>query len=62
MPKKKHPETPEEQAARFRREAQKLVDAGLLSPTEGETALDAFVRSGAGGKNAAPPGKKSNQP
>jgi hypothetical protein len=52
MPKKKHPETPEEQARKFRREAQKLVDAGLLSPTEGETALDAFVRSGAGGKSA----------
>ena len=51
MPKKKHPETPEEQAERFRREAQKLVDAGLLSPTEGETALDAFVRSGAGAKS-----------
>jgi hypothetical protein len=51
MPKKKNPETPEEQAARFRREAQKLVDAGSLIPTEGETALDAFVRSGAGGKS-----------
>ena len=51
MPKKKNPETPEEQAARFRREAQKLVDVGLLTPIEGETALDAFVRSGAGGKN-----------
>jgi hypothetical protein len=50
MPKKKHPETPEEQAKRFRREAKKLVDAGKLSPTEGETALDAFVRSGAGGR------------
>jgi hypothetical protein len=47
LPKKKNPETPEEQAARFRREAQKLVDAGLLIPTEGESALDAFVRSGA---------------
>jgi hypothetical protein len=45
MPKKKHPETPEEQASRFRQEAQKLVDAGLLTPTEGESALDAFVRS-----------------
>lgn len=52
MPKKKNPETPEEQAARFRREAQSLVDAGLLHPTEGETALDAFVRSGAGGRSA----------
>jgi hypothetical protein len=59
MPKKKNPETPEEQAARFRREAQKLVDAGLLSPTEGETALDAFVRSGAGGKSAKPRVNKS---
>ena len=55
MPKKKNPETPEEQAKRFRREAQKLADVGLLTLTEGETALDAFVRSGAGGKN----GKKS---
>jgi hypothetical protein len=53
MPKKKNPETPEEQAARFRREAQKLVDAGNLTLTEGETALDAFVRSGTGGKSAS---------
>ena len=51
MPKKKNPQTAEEQAERFRHEAQKLVDAGLLTPTEGETALDAFVRSGAGGKS-----------
>lgn len=50
MPKKKNPLTAEEQAEQFRREAQKLVDAGQLTPTEGETALDAFVRSGAGGK------------
>jgi hypothetical protein len=50
MPKKKNPQTAEEQAARFRREAQKLVDAGTLNPTEGESALDAFVRSRAGGK------------
>ena len=55
MPKKKNPETPEEQAKRFRREAQKLADAGSLNPTEGESALDAFVRSGAGGS-----GKPSN--
>ena len=51
MPKKKNPQTAEEQAEQFRREAQKLVDAGLLHPTEGETALDAFVRSGAGGRS-----------
>ena len=61
MPKKKNPQTAEEQAEHFRREAQKLVDAGRLIPTEGETALDAFVRSGAGGKSASPPGKKSNR-
>jgi len=52
MPKKKNPQTAEEQAEKFRREAQKLVDAGLLTLTEGETALDAFVRSGAGGRSA----------
>lgn len=51
MPKKKNPQTAEEQAETFRREAQKLVDAGLLIPTEGETALDAFVRSGAAVKS-----------
>jgi hypothetical protein len=50
MPKKKHPQTAEEQAEQFRREAQKLADAGKLTLTEGETTLDAFVRSGAGGK------------
>ena len=52
MPKKKNPQTAEEQAEHFRREAQKLADAGKLTLTEGETALDAFVRSNAGGKNA----------
>lgn len=61
MPKKKSPETPEEQAARFRREAQKLVDAGQLTPIEGETALDAFVRSGAGGKSAKNAKSESDQ-
>lgn len=40
MPKKSKPETPEEQGERFRREAQKLVDAGELNPTEGEEALE----------------------
>jgi hypothetical protein len=55
MPKKKNPETPEEQAKRFRREAQKLADAGSLNLTEGESGLDAFVRSaGGGGKKPKP--------
>ena len=58
MPKKKNPETPEEQAERFRREAQKLADDGKLTLTEGETGLDAFVRSAAGGKNGKP--KRNN--
>lgn len=44
MPKKKHKETPEEQSARFRTEAEKLVAAGELSPTEAEEALDKLVR------------------
>ena len=43
MPRKKHKETPEEQAARFREEVQKLVDAGELNPTEAEKALDRLV-------------------
>lgn len=44
MPKKKLKETPEEQSARFQAEVQKLIDAGELSPTEAETALDKLVR------------------
>jgi len=44
MPKKKAPETPEEQSERFRRDAQKLIDAGELSPTEADVALDKLVR------------------
>ena len=58
MPKKKNPQTAEEQAENFRREAQKLADAGSLNLTEGETGLDAFVRSGGGGKS----GKKATAP
>lgn len=44
MPKKLNPETPDEQVERFRRDAQKLVDAGELSPTDAEEAMDALVR------------------
>ena len=43
MPTKKHPETPEEQAKTFRREAKKLIAAGELSPDEGHRALDLLV-------------------
>ena len=44
MPKKQNPETPEEQSERFKRDAQKLVDAGELSPTDAEAAMDKIVR------------------
>ena len=44
MPPKKHPETPEEQAARFKREAERLISAGELDPEKGDEALDKIVR------------------
>lgn len=44
MPKKQNPESPEDQSERFRREAQKLIDAGELSLTDGDRALDKLVR------------------
>lgn len=45
MPKKQHSETPEEQSARFKAEAEKLIAAGELSPAEAEEALDKLVRA-----------------
>lgn len=45
MPKKKHQETPEEQSERFRREAQKLIDAGELNPTEADEAFERLTGS-----------------
>lgn len=44
MPRKQNPETPEEQGQRFAREAQKLIDAGELDPTEADKVLHALVR------------------
>jgi len=44
MPPKKHPETPEEQSERFRREAERLVADGSLDPHAGERALDKLTR------------------
>ena len=44
MPKKKRQETQDEQSARFKRDAQKLIDAGELNPTEAAAALDALVK------------------
>jgi hypothetical protein len=40
MPKKKHKETAEEQAARFRAAVQKLVEDGELDPAEADAAFD----------------------
>jgi len=45
MPKKQRKETQAEQSARFKAEVQRLIDAGELSPTEAEEALDKLVAS-----------------
>lgn len=44
MAEKKAPETPEDQSERFKREAQKLIDAGELNPTDAARRLDSLVR------------------
>jgi hypothetical protein len=43
MPKRKNETTPLEQQRRFEEEVQKLVDAGELSPTAADAALDKLV-------------------
>ena len=43
MPKKKKPETPEVQSARFRAEVERLVAAGELNPTEADEAVDRII-------------------
>jgi hypothetical protein len=47
MPKKKLHESQVEQSDRFKRDAQRLVDAGELSPTDADAALDKLVRRSA---------------
>jgi hypothetical protein len=44
MPKKKRQESQAEQSARFKRDAQRLIDAGELNPTEAEAAVDRLVK------------------
>jgi hypothetical protein len=44
MPKKKNPESPEDQSARFKRDAERLIEDGSLNPTDAEKALDKLVR------------------
>lgn len=43
MPKRKIAETQLEQSTRFKREAQKLINAGELNTTEGEDGLNFLV-------------------
>ena len=43
MPKKKRKESASGQAARFAEEAQKLIDAGDLSPEEADKALEGML-------------------
>ena len=43
MPKKKPGMTPEQQSQHFKDEAQKLIDAGELSPTDAERRMDAVL-------------------
>jgi hypothetical protein len=44
MPRKQKNEPQAMQSARFRSEVQRLIDAGDLSPTEADAALDRLVR------------------
>lgn len=44
MPKKKPGMTPEEQSKRFKTDAQRLIDAGELNPTDADKPLDSLVR------------------
>jgi len=44
MPKKKPGMTPEEQSRKFKEEAEKLIAAGELDPTEAEKRMDQLVR------------------
>lgn len=44
MPKKQNRDKPEEQSEKFKREAQRLIDAGELNPTDADAALDRLIR------------------
>jgi len=45
VPRKQGTESPAEQSERFKRDAQRLIDAGELNPTEANEALDRLVRN-----------------
>jgi hypothetical protein len=50
VPKKKQTEPPDKQSKRFVEDAQRMIDAGELSPTEAEVALNDLVKRGANRK------------
>jgi hypothetical protein len=50
MPKAKNKLTPQEQRRRFEDEVRKRIDAGELSPTEADAALDSLVRHSSAAK------------
>lgn len=49
MPKAKNHLTPEEQRKRFEAEIARRIEAGELSPTDADAALDKLVRRSRGG-------------
>jgi hypothetical protein len=55
MPKKKRQESQAEQSARFKRDAQKLIDAGELNPTEAEAEVNRLIRCSAKNKDVESP-------
>ena len=47
MPKKAKPESQAEQSERFKRDVQRMIDAGELNPTEADAAMDRLVKRAA---------------
>jgi polyhydroxyalkanoate synthesis regulator phasin len=47
MPKKKKPETQEEQSERFRAAVRQMIADGELNPTEADEAFDRLMKSSA---------------
>jgi len=54
MPKKLKQESQAEQSARFKRDAQRLIDAGELNPTDAAAALERLVATQKKGDSAKP--------
>ena len=45
MPKQKSKESPEEQAKRFAKQVQDMIDAGELNPTEANERFERFINN-----------------